>query len=137
LLPTTFRPPSLSLSLLPSPLLPFGEFPDQADAEWIVIRGSLVGHKDTPCGRLTPASLSAAWGLATLRAYFFFFNLLLLVLISNIIFKHCPPDRGIDLFCLQIVVLQCESPRSIEKHVPSGEFRGQYGRMARGGHRLP
>jgi hypothetical protein len=31
-----------------------GEFQGQADAKWIVIRGSLKGHNDTPCGRPTP-----------------------------------------------------------------------------------
>jgi hypothetical protein len=32
-----------------------GKFHDQADAKWIVIRGSLSGHNDTPCGRPTPS----------------------------------------------------------------------------------
>jgi DNA polymerase III delta prime subunit len=36
-----------------------GEFHDQGDAKWIVIRRSLWGHNDTP---------SAAWGLAGRRA---------------------------------------------------------------------
>jgi hypothetical protein len=27
-----------------------GDFHDQADADWIVIRGALRGHNDTPCG---------------------------------------------------------------------------------------
>jgi hypothetical protein len=27
-----------------------GEFHDQGDAKWIVIRGQLRGHNDTPCG---------------------------------------------------------------------------------------
>jgi hypothetical protein len=31
-----------------------GEFHDQADAEWMVIRGPLRGHNDTPCGRPAP-----------------------------------------------------------------------------------
>jgi hypothetical protein len=31
-----------------------GEFHDQADDEWIVIRGPLRGHNDTPFGRPTP-----------------------------------------------------------------------------------
>ena len=31
-----------------------GEFHDQGDAKWIVIRGPLRGHKDTPFGRPTP-----------------------------------------------------------------------------------
>jgi hypothetical protein len=54
-----------------------GDFHDQADAEWIVFRGQLRGHIDTPCGRPTgwlqpPTGLSATQGLATLRAYFVF-----------------------------------------------------------------
>ena len=32
----------------------FGEFHDQGDAKWIVIRGPLRGHNDTPFGRPTP-----------------------------------------------------------------------------------
>jgi hypothetical protein len=36
-------------------MLPFvGEFHDQGDAKWIVIRGQLRGHNDTPFGRPTP-----------------------------------------------------------------------------------
>jgi hypothetical protein len=31
-----------------------GKFHDQGDAEWIVIRGQLRGHNDTPCGRPNP-----------------------------------------------------------------------------------
>ena len=31
-----------------------GEFHDQGDAKWIVIRRSLWGHNDTPCGRPAP-----------------------------------------------------------------------------------
>jgi hypothetical protein len=30
-----------------------GEFHDQADAKWIVIKGLLRGHEDTPCWRPT------------------------------------------------------------------------------------
>jgi hypothetical protein len=30
-----------------------GEFHDQGDAKWIVFRGQLWGHNDTPFGRLT------------------------------------------------------------------------------------
>jgi hypothetical protein len=43
-----------------------GKFHDQGDAEWIVIRGQLRGHDDTPCRR---PGLSAARGLAALRVY--------------------------------------------------------------------
>jgi hypothetical protein len=31
-----------------------GEIHDQGDAKWIVIRGQLRGHNDTPCRRPTP-----------------------------------------------------------------------------------
>jgi hypothetical protein len=31
-----------------------GDFRDQADTEWIVIRTQLRGHNDTPFGRPTP-----------------------------------------------------------------------------------
>jgi hypothetical protein len=31
-----------------------GEFHDQADAKWIVIRGLVRGHNDAPCGRPNP-----------------------------------------------------------------------------------
>jgi hypothetical protein len=31
-----------------------GEFHDQGDAKWIVIRRQLRGHNDTPCGRQAP-----------------------------------------------------------------------------------
>jgi hypothetical protein len=31
-----------------------GRFHDQGDAKWIVIRGQLWGHNDTPCRRPTP-----------------------------------------------------------------------------------
>jgi hypothetical protein len=30
------------------------KFHDQGDAKWIVIRGHLRGHNDTPCGRPAP-----------------------------------------------------------------------------------
>jgi hypothetical protein len=32
-----------------------GEFHDQGDAKWIVIRGKLRGHDDAPFGRPTPS----------------------------------------------------------------------------------
>jgi hypothetical protein len=32
-----------------------GEFHDQGDAKWIVIRGKLRGHNDTPFGQPTPS----------------------------------------------------------------------------------
>jgi hypothetical protein len=34
------------------------KFHDQGDADWIVIRGQLRGHNDTPCGRPTYWPLS-------------------------------------------------------------------------------
>jgi hypothetical protein len=47
---------------------PLGDFQGRADAEWIGNRATLGGHNDTPCGRPTPAGLSAAQGLPALRA---------------------------------------------------------------------
>jgi hypothetical protein len=46
-----------------------GKFHDMGDAEWIVTRGQLRGYNNTPSGGEPPAGLSAAWGLATLRAF--------------------------------------------------------------------
>jgi hypothetical protein len=40
------------LLISPGPM-PLGEFHDQGDAKWIVNRGQLRGHNDTPCGRPT------------------------------------------------------------------------------------
>jgi hypothetical protein len=57
---------------LGAPRIRPGQFHDEADAGWIVIRGLLRGHNDTPCGRSTPDGLSAARGLPTLRAYLVF-----------------------------------------------------------------
>jgi hypothetical protein len=36
-----------------------GKFDNQGDTKWIVIRGLLRVHNDTPFGRLTPAALRA------------------------------------------------------------------------------
>jgi hypothetical protein len=46
-----------------------GEFHDQGDAKWIVIRRSLWVIMIHPVGGQPPAGLSAAWALATRRAY--------------------------------------------------------------------
>jgi hypothetical protein len=42
-----------------------GEFHHQADAEWIVIRGPLRGHNNTPCGRPTPGRLVGRLGVGS------------------------------------------------------------------------
>jgi hypothetical protein len=47
-----------------------GEFHDQGNAKWIVIRGQLRGHNDTPCGRPTPSRPIGRPGLAAHRALF-------------------------------------------------------------------
>jgi hypothetical protein len=39
-----------------------GEFHDQGDAKWIVIRGQLRGPNDTPFGRPTPGRLIGVFG---------------------------------------------------------------------------
>jgi hypothetical protein len=57
-----------------------GEFDNQGDTKWIVIRGLLRVHKDTPFGWLTPAGLLAARGLAALRAYLVVFSYYQLVI---------------------------------------------------------
>jgi hypothetical protein len=38
-----------------------GEYDDQADAEWIVIRTQLRGHDDTPFGRPAPGRPSGTF----------------------------------------------------------------------------
>jgi hypothetical protein len=45
-----------------------GEFHDQGDAKWIVIRRLLWGITIHPAGGQSPAGLSAAQGLAARRA---------------------------------------------------------------------
>jgi hypothetical protein len=45
-----------------------GDFHDQGDDKWIVIRRSLWGHNDRPCRWPAPAGLSATRGLAAHRA---------------------------------------------------------------------
>jgi hypothetical protein len=50
-----FYPLFLSSSPRDSNLMSrYGEFHDQGDAKWIVIRGQLRGHNDMPFGRPTP-----------------------------------------------------------------------------------
>jgi hypothetical protein len=56
-----------------------GEFHDQGDAKWIVIRRQLRGHNDTPCGQPAPGR-PAYW---TPAGRIWWFRLLL---ISNNIF---------------------------------------------------
>jgi hypothetical protein len=68
-------PADVALPVFQSRLRPLasGKFHDQEDAKWIVIRGQLWGHNDMPIrpsGGQLPAGLSAARGLAALRAYF-------------------------------------------------------------------
>jgi hypothetical protein len=64
-----------------------GEFHDQGDAKWIVIKGQLWGHNDMTFGQPTPADLSAAWGLAALGAYLVF----LVTIKSVILFFNIVP----------------------------------------------
>jgi hypothetical protein len=71
---------------------PSGEFHDQGDAKWIVIRGQLRGHNDTPFGRPTLSrSISRPGGWQPSGRIWCF----LIKSISNNIFQHCPPDHGI------------------------------------------
>jgi hypothetical protein len=56
-----------------------GEFHDQGDAKWIVIRRQLRGHNDTPCGRRVPGRPVAGRNLS------FFIYYQLVILIFNIV----------------------------------------------------
>jgi hypothetical protein len=58
-----------SLIISQSDQLPDGKFHDQGDAKWIVIRGKLRGHNNTPCGRPAPSRPIGRQGLAARRAY--------------------------------------------------------------------
>jgi hypothetical protein len=50
-----------------------GGYHDLLEAKWLVIRGPLRGHNDTPCRRPTPGRPGGlALGLAVLRAYLVF-----------------------------------------------------------------
>jgi hypothetical protein len=60
-----------------------GKFHDQGGAKWIVIRGQLRGHKDTPFGWPTPSQPISRPGDWPLSGRIWWFKLLL---ISEIIF---------------------------------------------------
>jgi hypothetical protein len=75
-----------------------GKFHDQGDTKWIVIRRSLWGHNDTPCGWPAPGRPIGRPGSGHPQGVMGGFSYYqLVILISNIIFQHCPPDRGIHL----------------------------------------
>jgi hypothetical protein len=64
-----------------------GDFHDQGDAKWIVIRKSLWGHNDTPCGRPSPGRPIRRPGSVCPQGVMGGFSYYYLVmLISNIIF---------------------------------------------------
>jgi hypothetical protein len=50
-----------------------GEFHDQADANWIVIRGLLWGHNDTPSGRSTSSLPIGRAGMVRPQGVFIYF----------------------------------------------------------------
>jgi hypothetical protein len=60
------------------------KFHDQADAKWIVIRGSLRGHDDMSCGRPTPGRPIGCLWVGRLAGRIWCFQL---ILISNIVFN--------------------------------------------------
>jgi hypothetical protein len=68
-----------------------GGFHDQAEAEWLVIRGLLRGHNDTPFGRPTPGQPIGRPGVGRPLGVFCMF---LLLLISNVIYYYGLPDHG-------------------------------------------
>jgi hypothetical protein len=47
-----------------------GEFHDQGDTKWIVMRGQLRGHNDMPFGPPTPDRPAGAWPLKGRTLYF-------------------------------------------------------------------
>jgi hypothetical protein len=49
-----------------------GKFHDQRDAKWIVIKGELRGHNDTPFGRPTPSRHISRPGVGCLLGYLVF-----------------------------------------------------------------
>jgi hypothetical protein len=50
-----------------------GEFRDQGDANWILIRGQLRGHNDRPFGRPTPGQPIGRAGVGSLKGVFWWF----------------------------------------------------------------
>jgi hypothetical protein len=64
-------------------LLPKGKFHDQGDAKWVVIRGQLRGHNDTPFEQPTPVWPIGRPGVAHLQSVFG-------GLINDILFLHYP-----------------------------------------------
>jgi hypothetical protein len=62
-------------------LTPLGEFHDQGDAKWIVIRRLLWGHNDTPCGQPAPGRLIGRPGSGRLQGVICVFSYYLLVIV--------------------------------------------------------
>jgi hypothetical protein len=50
-----------------------GEFHDQGDAKWIVIRGRLIVHNDTPFGWPTPGRPIGRPGVGCQKGVFWWF----------------------------------------------------------------
>ena len=80
-----------------------GEFHDQWDAKWIVIRGLLRGHNDTPCGWPTPGQPIGRLEVGRPQGVFFGFSYYkLIILFSNIVplvveFTFRPSDLKAEL----------------------------------------
>jgi hypothetical protein len=85
-------------------MLTVGEFHDQGDAKWIVIRGQLRGHNDTPFGRLTPGQPIGRPVVGCHQGIFGVLYYLLVLLIFNIVplimeFAGCGPPMKYGLGC--------------------------------------
>jgi hypothetical protein len=93
-----------------------GEFHDQGDTKWIVIRRSLWGHNDTPSGRPAPGRSIGCPGSGCLQSVIGVFQLLS---ISNTNFKDCP-------LLVEFTIPNINLPRSIG-HFPVEGFHLQDG----------
>jgi hypothetical protein len=81
---------SISSSIGADFVMTAGEFHDLGDAKWIVIRGKLRGHNNTPFGRPTPSRSIGHQGVGhpdgvfgSLSYYYlviFFFNIVTLIM---------------------------------------------------------
>jgi hypothetical protein len=121
------------------------KFHDQGDAKWIVIRGQLRGHNNTPIGRPTPGRPIGRPGVGCPMGVFGGFSYYQLVMlffnIVPLIMESTYPKLIFDTFCVTVDqvwdgTMKVERQRATEK-----TFRpvwpGGQARTGRGIHGLP